>query len=73
MLVPDGKSHPKWSLYFDCCEARFHQEPVSLIDIDVQNGGSLVIWAKYVPNAKKIVGCDIYVACGTKGERTKHD
>ena len=34
-----------------------------LLEIGIQNGGSLALWAKYFPNAKHIVGCDVDPAC----------
>ncbi|MCX2192385.1 class I SAM-dependent methyltransferase [Pantoea agglomerans] len=35
----------------------------NLLEIGVQNGGSLEIWSKYFPNAENIVGCDINPDC----------
>ena len=37
---------------------------LSLLEIGVQNGGSLDIWAKYFANASRIIGCDIDPLCG---------
>lgn len=35
-----------------------------MLEIGVQNGGSLEIWGKYFGNAEIIVGCDIRPECG---------
>lgn len=62
----DGKVSDKWSHYLDAYERRFAEfrdQPVSLLEIGVQNGGSLEIWAKYFPKATEIVGCDINPDC----------
>jgi hypothetical protein len=37
--------------------------PVSVLEIDIQNGGSLEVWADYFANATIIVGCDIDPKC----------
>jgi SAM-dependent methyltransferase len=36
----------------------------SVLEIGVQNGGSLEVWARYFPHVKKIIGCDIDPSCG---------
>lgn len=38
-------------------------KPISLLEIGVQNGGSLENWARYFSNAQLIVGCDINKLC----------
>lgn len=43
--------------------APYRALPVSILEIGVQNGGSLEIWAEYFPNASIIVGCDINPKC----------
>jgi cephalosporin hydroxylase len=56
----------KWSLYLHVYEERlrpYRQLPVRLLEIGVQNGGSLEIHAQYFPNAGLIAGCDINIAC----------
>lgn len=62
-----GKVSDKWSLYL----AEYHRLfesyrnlPIRLLEIGVQNGGSLEIWGKYFRNAQQLVGCDINSACG---------
>ena len=37
--------------------------PLRLLEIGIQNGGSLEIWPKFFPNAQQIVGCDIRPEC----------
>lgn len=38
--------------------------PLTLVEVGVQNGGSLEIWARYFPNAVALVGCDVDERCG---------
>ncbi|MBZ9566655.1 class I SAM-dependent methyltransferase [Modicisalibacter tunisiensis] len=62
----DGRVSDKWSLYLDEYERLFapiRNKPIHLLEIGVQNGGSLEIWGEYFPQAQKIVGCDINPAC----------
>lgn len=61
-----GKVSDKWSIYLDEYQRLLHSfqdKPVCLLEIGVQNGGSLEIWNKYFPNARNIVGCDIDTKC----------
>ncbi|MFM0078441.1 glycosyltransferase [Paraburkholderia sediminicola] len=67
-----GKVSDKWSLYLKEYErlfAPYRQRPVRLLEIGVQNGGSLEIWSKYFPEAEKLVGCDINPDC----EKLRYD
>jgi hypothetical protein len=60
------KSSDKWAVYLDTYERLFtplRDRPVSILEIGVQNGGSIEILAKYFPNARNIVGCDIDERC----------
>ncbi|MGE3542174.1 MAG: class I SAM-dependent methyltransferase, partial [Candidatus Tectimicrobiota bacterium] len=62
-----GKVSDKWSIYlneYDRLFGELRYSPVSLLEIGIQNGGSLEIWAQYFPSATKIVGCDINPDCG---------
>ena len=62
-----GKVSDKWSLYLDVYErafAGYRERPVSLVEIGVQNGGSLELWARYFARAERLVGCDIDPKCG---------
>ena len=64
--VHQGKISDKWSSYLDEYERLFHQlksHPISLLEIGVQNGGSMEIWGKYFPNARSLIGCDINEKC----------
>ena len=61
-----GKVSDKWSIYlteygriFD----GYRDRPVRLLEIGIQNGGSLEVWSKYFPHAQKLVGCDINPDC----------
>ncbi len=61
-----GKESDKWSSYlteYDRVFDKYRNKPVNLLEIGVQNGGSLEIWAKYFRHANKIVGCDINPKC----------
>jgi hypothetical protein len=61
-----GKVSDKWNIYFDVYEkifAPYRDKAISLLEVGIQNGGSLEIWAQYFPQAKKIIGCDINPAC----------
>lgn len=62
----EGKVSDKWDLYLDEYNRIFEPyrtKPVHLLEIGVQNGGSLEIWSKYFPKAKALVGCDINEKC----------
>ena len=62
-----GKVSDKWSLYLDLYErvlARHRSTARALVEIGVQNGGSLELWARYFPGASALVGCDIDPKCG---------
>lgn len=63
----EGKVSDKWSSYLSVYEALFaprRSESIRLLEIGVQNGGSLEIWSRYFPAAETIVGCDIDPRCG---------
>lgn len=62
-----GKASDKWDLYLGVYNNEFtgHRDaPINLLEIGVQNGGSLEIWDKYFHNAQNIIGCDIDDKCG---------
>jgi len=62
-----GKVSDKWSIYLFEYGRLFHgfrQRPVRLLEIGIQNGGSLEVWSTFFPAARKIVGCDIDPLCG---------
>jgi glycosyltransferase involved in cell wall biosynthesis len=61
-----GKVSDKWDIYiseYDRLFQPYRDEPVRLLEIGIQNGGSLEVWNKYFAKAKKIVGSDIDLAC----------
>ena len=61
-----GKISDRWFAYinqYDKIFKPFRDLPVKLLEIGVQNGGSLEIWNQYFPNAIHIVGCDINPKC----------
>lgn len=61
-----GKMSDKWSLYLDEWDrlfAPFRNKEIRLLEIGIQNGGSLEIWGKFFTKAEKIVGCDIDQKC----------
>src|SRR5437870_13846238 len=61
-----GKVSDRWSLYFNEYDRIFdtyRDKPVRLLEIGIQNGGSLEIWSRYFPNAQKLVGCDVNPDC----------
>ncbi|TWH76699.1 methyltransferase family protein [Azomonas agilis] len=63
----NGLISDKWNIYLSKYEHIFFpkkQVAINLLEIGVQNGGSLEIWEKYFPNADKILGCDINSDCG---------
>lgn len=65
-LSHKGKIADKWSSYlpiYDQVLRKFKNSPVNLLEIGIQNGGSLEIWSQYFHSAKNIVGCDIDQNC----------
>ena len=61
-----GKVSDKWTVYLKVYEELFRSYRASklrLLEIGIQNGGSLEIWSRYFGNAAVLVGCDINVAC----------
>lgn len=61
-----GKVSDKWSSYlieYDRLFADYCQKAISLLEIGIQNGGSLEIWSKYFSNASALIGCDVNPDC----------
>ena len=61
-----GKVTDKWSIYlseYDRLFSIYRDQPIRMLEIGVQNGGSLEIWSKYFPDAHVLVGCDINPDC----------
>lgn len=61
-----GKVSDKWQLYLREYERLFNpyrDQPISLLEIGIQNGGSLDIWASYFAPGSTLIGCDINPDC----------
>jgi len=59
-----GKTIDKWEHYLSIYAREFApfltlRRPVRLLEIGVQNGGSLELWAKYLPEGSEIIGVDV--------------
>ncbi len=62
-----GKVSDKWDSYLGYYDILFGPRrhlPVSILEIGVQNGGSLETWARYFESGVQFVGCDINPKCG---------
>ena len=62
-----GKLSHKWTSYlleYERLFAPFRDRAISMLEIGVQNGGSLELWSRYLPRATRIIGCDINPKCG---------
>jgi len=64
----EGYICDKWEQYLPVYDAEVGQlvaraKPLSLLEIGVQNGGSLEIWAKLLPAGSEILGIDIDPRC----------
>ena len=60
----------KWHHYFPVYErfiAPFRGRRVTLLEIGVQQGGSLELWRAYLGPAARIVGIDVDPACAAHG------
>jgi hypothetical protein len=61
-----GKVSDKWASYLSYYDQLFsllRDEPLKLLEIGVQNGGSLETWSQYFNNATLLLGCDIDPKC----------
>ncbi|MHB8204730.1 MAG: class I SAM-dependent methyltransferase [Desulfomonilaceae bacterium] len=61
-----GKVSDKWLHYLTEYQRilnEYQNRPIHILEIGIQNGGSLEIWAKYFSHAQKVVGCDINPDC----------
>lgn len=61
-----GKVSDKWESYlrhYDSLFAMYRDQNISLLEIGIQNGGSLDTYCEYFKNAKILIGCDINVNC----------
>lgn len=63
----EGKITDKWTScihHYDDVFKSWRKKPVRLLEIGIQNGGSLEIWAQYFTEGLLFVGCDINPRCG---------
>lgn len=61
-----GKVSDKWAsylTYYDALFAPLREAPISMLEIGIQNGGSLETWASYFTQARQFIGCDIAPRC----------
>lgn len=61
-----GLLSDKWDLYlreYDRLFSPYRGEAVRLLEIGIQNGGSLEIWSQYFPKGERFVGCDFDPDC----------
>lgn len=61
-----GKASDKWESYLEFYDELFtplKKNPITMLEIGVQNGGSLETYAEYFTKGKKFVGCDINERC----------
>ena len=57
-----GKVSQKWDLYLDVYDFAlepWRALPVTLVEVGVQNGGSLELWSKYFAAGRRFIGCDV--------------
>lgn len=63
---PFDKVSDKWSIYlreYDRLFSPMREKPVALLEIGIQNGGSLERWSSYFTQGQQFVGCDINPDC----------
>jgi hypothetical protein len=63
---PFDKVSDKWSIYlreYDRLFSPMRDKPISLLEIGIQNGGSLERWSTYFAHGQRFVGCDINPDC----------
>ena len=51
--------HKFCSMFYDEAFKEFQDREITLLEVGTWYGGSLVLWAEYFKNAKKIIGLDI--------------
>ena len=59
-------SSDKWEPYFEVYQRhliRFIDQPITLVEVGVQKGGSLDMWAQFLHPDSKIIGIDIDPEC----------
>lgn len=63
-----GKVSDKWQLYlreYDRLFNPYRAQAIRLLEIGIQNGGSLDIWADYFAPGSTLIGCDINPDCAS--------
>lgn len=71
----DGKVSDKWDIYLDEYSrilSPYRDKEINLLEIGIQNGGSLEIWNNFFPNARNLIGCDINEDCGKLEYESPH-
>lgn len=61
-----GKVSDKWTHYLEAYNQHFapyQNKAIRLLEVGIQNGGSLEIWSQYFAQAEALVGCDINPDC----------
>jgi hypothetical protein len=61
-----GKVSDKWESYLSFYEdvfSTYRIKPIRLLEIGIQNGGSLETWSSYFQNGDMFIGCDIDEKC----------
>jgi len=61
-----GKVSDKWSSYlgyYDQLFSNIKSKSINLLEIGIQNGGSLEVWSEYFTNGENFIGCDINTKC----------
>jgi len=61
-----GKVSDKWESYLPYYDFLFfplHDRAIDMLEIGVQNGGSLDTWSQYFENGRNFIGCDIDTDC----------
>lgn len=61
-----GKVSDKWESYlryYDGLFAEYRDQEIALLEIGIQNGGSLDTYAEYFKNSRVLIGCDINTRC----------
>ena len=61
-----GRAVHKWVDYFevyDRCLSRYRGQPITFVEIGVQNGGSAQMWRRYFGPQARIIGIDVDPSC----------
>jgi hypothetical protein len=64
----EGKLSDRWSSYlthYSRILEPWRTRRVRLLEIGIQNGGSLELWSRFFPQPALLVGCDIDPKCAS--------